>query len=66
MRREMIIFADTQSSRQILNSKTEAHSYPLWIVDGRGPINTAKVCVSLLSQLITNYNLCKLMREYYK
>ena len=35
----MIIFADkqthNQSSKQILNSKTEAHSYPLWIVGER-------------------------------
>ena len=39
MWREMIIFADkqthNQSSKQILNSKTEAHSYPLWIVGER-------------------------------
>ena len=27
--------ADRQSSRQILNSKTEAHSNPLWIVGER-------------------------------
>ena len=35
----MIIFADTQTinqaSKQILNSKTEALSYPLWIVGER-------------------------------
>ena len=35
----MIIFADkqthNQSSKQILNLITEAHSYPLWIVGER-------------------------------
>ena len=38
MWREMIIFAHRQSSTQILNSKTEAHSYPLWIVGERANI----------------------------
>ena len=39
MWREMIIFAHrqthNQADRQILNSKTEAHSYPLWTVGER-------------------------------
>ena len=39
MWREMIIFADRQSNRQTdTNSKTEAHSYPLWIVGERANI----------------------------
>ena len=36
MRREMIIFAYKQTLNQSLNSKTEAHSNPLWSVDRRG------------------------------
>ena len=36
MWREMIIFADTQSSKQAEISITEAHSNPLWSVDSRG------------------------------
>ena len=31
----MIIFADKHTIKQILNSKTEAHSNPLWIVGER-------------------------------
>ena len=38
MWREMIIFADTHTIKQILNSKTEAHSYPLWTVGERANI----------------------------
>ena len=49
MWREMIIFADkqthNQSSKQILNSKTEAHSYPLWIVGERA--NTRSIILML-------------------
>ena len=40
MRREIRIFAHTQTHNQVnkqrLNSKTEAHSNPLWSVDSRG------------------------------
>ena len=36
MWREMIIFADRQSSKQAEISITEAHSNPLWSVDSRG------------------------------
>ena len=36
MWREMIIFADRHTIKQThTNSKTEAHSYPLWIVGER-------------------------------
>ena len=35
----MIIFGDMQSSTQILNSETEAHSYPLLIVGERANNN---------------------------
>ena len=35
MRREIRIFADTQTDNQVINSKTEAHSNPLWIVGER-------------------------------
>ena len=35
MWREMIIFADKQTHNQVINSKTEAHSNPLWIVGER-------------------------------
>ena len=36
MWRELIIFADMHAIKQTKsNSKTEAHSYPLWIVDER-------------------------------
>jgi len=35
MWREMIIFADKQADNQVINSKTEAHSNPLWIVGER-------------------------------
>ena len=38
MRREIRIFAHTQTIKQILNSKTEAHSNPLWIVGGAGQL----------------------------
>ena len=31
----MRIFADKKTIKQILNSKTEAHSYPLWTVGER-------------------------------
>ena len=44
MRREMIIFAhkqtDNQVNKQSENSKTEAHSNPLWIVGGAGQFYT--------------------------
>jgi len=36
MRREIRIFAYKQTLNQSLNSKTEAHSNPLWSVDRRG------------------------------
>ena len=36
MRREMRIFAYKQTHNQAENSKTEAHSNPLWSVDRRG------------------------------
>jgi len=34
----MRIFADKKTIKQILNSKTEAHSYPLWTVGERANI----------------------------
>ena len=38
MRREIRIFADKHTDNQVIteNSKTEAHSNPLWSVDRRG------------------------------
>ena len=38
MRREIRIFADKHTDNQVIteNSKTEAHSNPLWSVDSRG------------------------------
>jgi len=37
MRREIRIFADKHTDNQVTeNSKTEAHSNPLWSVDRRG------------------------------
>ena len=35
----MIIFADRHTIKHILNSKTEAHSDPLWIVGERANKN---------------------------
>ena len=49
----MIIFADTQTinqaNKQILNSKTGAHSYPLWIVGERANIEKIADIESYLS-----------------
>ena len=49
MWREMIIFADRQTIKQTdTNSKTEAHSYPLWIVGERAN-SSVKGCANFSS-----------------
>ena len=51
MWREMIIFADRQTIKQThTNSKTEAHSYPLWIVGERAniTINNTKYSIPFI------------------
>ena len=59
MWREMIIFADKQTHNQVINSKTEAHSNPLWIVGERAnkrePIFTGPLHLHLYLYTYTLY-----------
>ena len=59
----MIIFADkqthNQSSKQILNLITEAHSYPLWIVGERANISLLhSVIPYMYTRIWLNYIVC--------
>ena len=50
----MRIFADKKTIKQILNSKTEAHSYPLWTVGERAKkvnIQVMELCLKFEKQV---------------
>ena len=48
----MRIFAYTQTHNQVINSKTEAHSNPLWIVGERANKTEAPLLPELLSRVL--------------
>ena len=54
----MRIFADMHAIKHTLNSKTEAHSYPLWSVDtpvaGQLPKRTGSECWAAVGKFVGN------------